>query len=55
MAAVQWWHTHSIPALGTQRQADLQNEFQNSQGYTEKPFVKKTQKPKKKKKGGGDK
>jgi hypothetical protein len=36
-----------IPALGRQRQADfwvrgqtgLQSEFQDSQGYTEKPFL----------------
>ena len=41
-----------IPALGRQRQADfcvqgqpgLQSEFQNSQGYTEKPCLKKTKK-----------
>ena len=43
-----------IPALGRQRQADfrvrgqpdLQSEFQDSQGYTEKPYL---EKPKKKK------
>jgi hypothetical protein len=43
-----------IPSLGRQRQADflvpgqpgLQSEFQDSQGYTEKPCLKK---PKKKK------
>jgi hypothetical protein len=37
-----------IPALGRQRQADfwvrgqpgLQSEFQDSQGYTEKPYLK---------------
>jgi hypothetical protein len=35
----------SIPALGRQRQTDLfeledsQNEFQDSQGYTEKPLT----------------
>jgi hypothetical protein len=46
-----------IPALGTQRQADfcvrgqpgLQNEFQKSQGYTEKPCFKKLKNQKKKK------
>jgi hypothetical protein len=39
-----------IPALGKQRQADfwvqgqpgLQSEFQDSQGYTEKPCLEKT-------------
>jgi hypothetical protein len=39
-----------IPALGRQRQADLwvwdqpglQSEFQDSQGYTEKPCLEKT-------------
>jgi hypothetical protein len=52
-----WWRTPLIPALGRQRQADfrvrgqpgLQSEFQVSQGYTEKPCLKK-QKPKPKKK-----
>jgi hypothetical protein len=47
-----------IPALGRQRQADfwvrgqlgLQSEFQDSQGYTEKPCLKKPNKGKKKKK-----
>jgi hypothetical protein len=40
-----WWYPPLIPALGRQRQADfwvrgqpgLQSEFQDSQGYTEKP------------------
>jgi hypothetical protein len=43
-----------IPALGRQRQADfciqgqpgLQSEFQDSQGYTEKPCLKKNKKTK---------
>jgi hypothetical protein len=50
-----WWCTPLIPALGRQRQADfwvrgqpgLQSEFQDTQGYTEKPCL---EKPKKKKK-----
>jgi len=44
-----WWCTPLIPALGMQRQEDfwvqgkpdLQSEFQVSQGYTEKPCLKK--------------
>jgi hypothetical protein len=44
-----WWRTPLIPALGKQRQVDfwvrgqpgLQSEFQDSQGYTEKPCLKK--------------
>jgi hypothetical protein len=42
-----WWRTPLIPALGRQRQEDfwvrgqpgLQSEFQDSQGYTEKPCL----------------
>jgi hypothetical protein len=42
-----WWCTPLIPALGRQRQASqpgLQSEFQDSQGYTEKPCLKNTNK-----------
>jgi hypothetical protein len=50
-----WWRMPLIPALGRQRQADfwvwgqpdLQSEFQDSQGYTEKPCLKKKKKKKK--------
>jgi hypothetical protein len=53
-----WWHTPLIPALGRQRQVDfwvrgqpdLQSEFQDSQGYTEKPCLEKTNKQKHKNK-----
>ena len=48
-AASQCWRTPLIPALGRQRQADfwvwgqpgLQCEIQGSQGYTDKPSLKK--------------
>jgi hypothetical protein len=51
-----WWCMPLIPALGRQRQVDfrvqgqpgLQSEFQDSQGYTEKPCLEK-QKQKQKK------
>jgi hypothetical protein len=50
--------TPLIPALGRQRQADflvlgqpgLQIEFQDSQGYTEKPCLEKPKKKKEKRK-----
>jgi hypothetical protein len=50
--ARQWYRTPLIPALGRQRQADfwvqdqpgLQSEFQDSQGYTEKPCLGKKKK-----------
>jgi hypothetical protein len=50
--AGQWWCMPLIPALRRQRhvhfwvpsQAGLQSEFQNSQGYTEKPCLKKQNK-----------
>jgi hypothetical protein len=51
MTVGQWWHMPSIPALRRQRQVDfwvrgqpggLQSEFQDKQGYREKPFLKKT-------------
>ena len=47
--AWQWWFTPVILVLGRQRQVDflvqgqpgLQNEFQDSQSYTEKPCLRK--------------
>jgi hypothetical protein len=49
-----WWLTPLIPAFGRQRQVDfwvrgqpgLQSEFQDIQGYTEKPCLKKQNKTK---------
>ena len=49
-----WWRTPLTPALGRQRQADfwvqgqsgLHGEFQDSQGYTEKPRLEKQNKNK---------
>jgi hypothetical protein len=50
--AEQWRHTPLIPALGRQRQVISEFkvslvykvEFQDSQGYTEKPCLKNTKK-----------
>jgi hypothetical protein len=50
------WRTPLIPALRRQRQVDfwvrgqpgLQSEFQDSQGYTEKPCLEKPKKREKK-------
>jgi hypothetical protein len=56
-----WWHMPSIPKLRRQRQrqrqedlwgrvqSGLQSEFQDSQGYTEKPCLEKQNKTKPKK------
>ena len=54
----RWWHMLLIPALGRQRQVNLwvqgqpslPSEFQDSQGYTEKPCLKQKQKQKTKNK-----
>ena len=56
LKAGQWWRTPLIPAHGKQRQANflvqgqpgLQNEFQDSQGYTEKTCLEKSKKGEKK-------
>jgi hypothetical protein len=56
-----WWRTPLIPALGRQRQVNfwvrgqpgLQSEFQDSQGYTEKPCLEKQQQQKKKFRSSG--
>ena len=53
----EWWHRPLIPALGWQRQSHfwvqcqpgLQSEFQDSEGYTEKPCLDKTKNKKQKK------
>jgi hypothetical protein len=44
-----WWLVPLVPALGKHRQgilvqgqAALQSKFQNSQGYTEKPWLEKS-------------
>jgi hypothetical protein len=55
--AGRWRRTPLIPALGRQRQANfwvrgqpgLQSEFQDSQGYTEKPCLEKPKQTKEKK------
>ena len=55
--SLAWWCKPLIPALGRQSQADfwvrgqtgLQSEFQNSQGYAEKPCLKKNKKQKQEK------
>ena len=49
--AGEWWRMPLIPALGKQREVDfsvrgqpgLQREFQDSEGYTEKHYLKKQQ------------
>ena len=53
--ARQWWHKTLIPTLVRQREMDfwvlglpgVQSEFQDSQGYTEKPLSWKKQEKKK--------
>ena len=53
--AGQWWQMSLILALGRQKQVDfwvwgqpgIQSEFQDSQDYTEKPYLKKQKKKKK--------
>jgi hypothetical protein len=57
LSSQAWWHTPLIPALGRQRQVDfwvqgqpgLKSEFQDSQGYTEKPCLEKPNQTKPKK------
>jgi hypothetical protein len=54
--AKRWWCSPLIPALGRQRQVDfwvqgqpgLHRKFQDSQGYTEKPCLRKTNNKKEK-------
>jgi hypothetical protein len=56
-----WWRMPLIPALGRQRQPDfwvqvqpgIQSEFQDSQGYTEKPCLGKKKKKKARHRHGG--
>jgi hypothetical protein len=58
-----WWRTPLIPALRRQRQADfwvwgqpgLQSEFQDSQGYKEKPCLEKQKQKQNKKKSEWEK
>lgn len=47
--SLAWWRASLIPSVGRQRQADLcefesnliNNEFQASQGYIAKPYLRK--------------